>query len=178
MLNIVNPYALVAGTAPPTYTLKESWGGTNQTTNVSTAAGNKFNGTDFTPATSYSIAAVAFWLYRSGSPTYNFLGRIYADDAGGTAPGTLLASTAGILGSLLPTSAAFVQFDFSTPYSLTSGVKYYMALTSTNNSGANYGIWTRGPTGTGVFFTSTTGATASWTNVASRRGRFNTYVLT
>ena len=78
-----------------------------------------------------------FRLRKVGNPTRNLVARLYANAS--SSPGTLLASSQPVPGgSLPPQSYAWFRFAFSTPYPLTAGSTYWIALSPSGLDPAHF----------------------------------------
>lgn len=134
--------------------------------------GNQWRGQSFTAGSSYSIGSVKLKIYRNGTPG-NITVAIYSTSSG--KPDSSLTSVT-IDGSLLEESAAWYEFTFSTPYSLTNGTKYAIVVSapSAPTNGVLWRIDVGGSYAGGSLVYSTNGG-AAWSEDASSDAMFETY---
>jgi hypothetical protein len=82
----------------------------------------------FTPVSGISVNVIRVPLFKSGSPTDNVSVQIWSD-TGASLPNASIATAANVYsGSSLSASAAWTEFQFSTPVALTSGTKYWIVV--------------------------------------------------
>jgi len=128
-----------------TYVLdQESTNASGATVVGNTGAMTRCLAQSFIAGQSGYLSRLKLWLQKAGTPG-SFQVRIYSDN--GDLPFENLVS--GASGFLIPESSvtsaaggAEVTADDSTPeYYLRKGVKYWLIMTTTNNSGNYYSVW-------------------------------------
>jgi hypothetical protein len=92
-------------------------------------------GETITPASDFELAAIAFTLYRIGSPGDGITVSVYT----GSETGTLLATSNTVTGMGITTNVAGapVSFAFATPLTLMSGNVYYLVVQRTGSRDTN-----------------------------------------
>ena len=112
------------------YILKDSFTTENSSAEIfSNISGSAYGGgVSFTAGSNYSIAKFILKVSKTGSPTGNIRGRLYAEDGSNLPTGGILAETASIDLSSASGSLTEKDFVFSTPYSLNSGTKYCLVV--------------------------------------------------
>lgn len=106
-----------------------------------------------TPSTTYSLtmARIATQV-NAGSGSYVI--RVFADDAGGSVPGTILA-TSQTYSPSAPTPLQTTDFTFPSPITLNSGTPYWVGIFSTVNTGSlGVGVLPGSPYSSAEYFTS------------------------
>lgn len=97
-------------------------------------------GQSFLTGSAYSLAAIDLKIIRVLSPTDN----VYLELVSGSITGTVEGTSDDVVGSSLPTSVGTrkTRFTFSTPVSLSSGVRYYVRfLRDGARDTTNYYSW-------------------------------------
>jgi hypothetical protein len=97
------------------------------TTTVGGAAATTRVGQSFTTTSAFSLAAVRLNIGKGNSPTDDWSVAIYADSAN-LPTGSALATSDVINGASIGTGFHWREFVFSSPLSLSSGTKYWMAF--------------------------------------------------
>lgn len=118
---------------------QQSYNTNTNINNVQTALGQSFQGQNL------DLKSASFRLYKTNSPTGNAVAKLYAHSGTyGTSSvptGTALATSdtfdVSTLGTLLAT-AQLVEFNFSTPYTLSSGTNYVIVVEYTNGTSTDY----------------------------------------
>jgi hypothetical protein len=101
------------------------------------AAGHQYPGQQFMANGTHLLKTVFFMLKKVGSPTQNIYANLLSD-SGGTPNAVLATSDAFPAASLSANGFEWVRFAFSTPYTLTDGVPYWLIIDQNGISGANY----------------------------------------
>jgi len=80
-----------------------------------------------TPGAACSVKYVYFLLSKNNAPTMNLTARIY--DESGNVPNNVLATSATVAASTLPSSGfSWIKFTFTTAYALSASTKYWIGL--------------------------------------------------
>jgi len=99
----------------------------------------RYPGQQFTPAAACDLKYAWFLIRKIGSPTSNLTARLYSDSGG--APNAVLATSQAVAGTTLSSkSYQWTRFSFSTPYTLSGGTPYWIALNGGTSSTSNYYI--------------------------------------
>lgn len=88
------------------------------------AESEQAHGQSFTAGSSYSLERLDVILQKINSPTDNVTVTIMT----GSITGTVVGTSDAYDGSTIPGTETYVPFTFSTPVSITSGVKYYFIV--------------------------------------------------
>jgi hypothetical protein len=122
----------------------------------------------FTPETSHDLNTVSFYLYKVGSPTYTVTIGLYAAGSDDRPTGSALCNTA-FSASSLTTAAKWYEYDFTTGYQVTAGMKYALVLSADSGSLSNIVYWRVNTAGTysrGMRATSTNQGSTWTTNLS------------
>jgi hypothetical protein len=106
---------------------------------VGNATANTRVAQSFTAGSSYSLAAVLLYVYKTGAPTDNWYVEIQSDSSN-TPSGSVLATSQNLSGEYTFADLGhLVRYDFASPPSLTNGTKYWIVYQrSTAVNASNY----------------------------------------
>lgn len=94
-------------------------------------------GQSFQLPTAMTIRSAKVGLAKTGNPTDNLTAYLFTDSA--NAPGSLLATSATIAGTLIKADFQDVQFKFATPYAAGSATTYWLTVARSGAmSGTDY----------------------------------------
>lgn len=91
----------------------------------------------FIAAGSSSLKYVYFLLRKFGNPTQN-ISVALSSDSGGSIGTPLIVSNPISATTLTTTAFEWIRFEFSTPYALSSGTKYWLTIDQNGVSSTNY----------------------------------------
>ena len=136
--------------------------------------GTAWYGQSFTAGSSYTVARVAFLMYRSGTPG-NVPVNLYATDGASKPTGAALATVTFDADTLTTNSdGEWKELTFDAPYSVVSGTKYAIIPEPTaGNLYLHRDVTSPTYTGGNVLYTGDGGS--SWTLLTTQDMMFKTY---
>lgn len=132
----------------------------------------------FTPTLLGPTNRIELYMKKVGSPTGNIAVEIRADGADPSSA-TLYATSSNVDVSTVSTSYVYQAFDFSSPPTLTPGVKYWAILTGTYTEAIDVGVYvgidTTSPSYSGGNYGRYGNGSAAWEDVSTYDMLFKQY---
>lgn len=141
---------------------------------------SKGAGVVFQAGSSFTASSVDFYIGKTGSPTGNLKAKLYALNSQALTAipsGAALAESASFDVSTLSGSQGWVNFTFTTPYSLVSGTWYGVVLEASGAVGDNSNkiAFGESTSNTASFNGLNANDSLTWTNIGAEAAMFRIY---